>query len=72
LKQFLVLILKEDLAIGVLILSDGGITVERAHIDLAHFWSLEDLTEGPHEGTVDPHELLLVNTVGLVEDNAHL
>ena len=33
---------------------------------------LEHFAQGPHEGTVDPHELLLVHLVGLIQHHPHL
>ena len=66
------LLLKQSLPKRILVLSYGRVAVERSHIDLADLWSLEDLPQRPHEGPIDPHELLLVNTVCLVEDDPHL
>ena len=42
---------------------------ERSDVDSRHFRGGQDLAEGPHEGAVDSHQLLVVHTVGFVEDD---
>jgi len=36
------------------------------------FRSLDDLSEGPHESTIDTHQLLTSNHIGLVQHNTDL
>ena len=40
---------------------------EGADVDPGHFRGPEDLAQGPHEGPVDAHQLLVVHHVSLVE-----
>lgn len=45
---------------------------EGADVDSDDLGSVDDLSQGPHEGTVHPHQLLSLYLVGLVENNSHL
>ena len=40
--------------------------------DKTYLWRVEDLAQAPHESTVDPHELLQVHAVGLVQHHPDL
>ena len=40
---------------------------EGPDVDPGHFGGPEDLAQGPHEGPVDAHQLLVVHHVSLVE-----
>lgn len=45
---------------------------EGANVDSDDLGSVDDLSQGPHEGTVHPHQLLSLYLVSLVENNSHL
>ena len=45
---------------------------EGPDVDPLHLRGVENLAEGPHEGPIDPHQLLVVDHVSLVEDYPNL
>lgn len=45
---------------------------EGANIDPQHLWSVDHLSQGPHECTVDPHQLLCVHLVSLIKHHSNL
>lgn len=45
---------------------------EGANVDPQHLWSVDHLSQGPHERTVDPHQLLCVHLVGLIKHHSNL
>lgn len=45
---------------------------EGAYVDPQHFWSVDHLSQGPHERTIDPHQLLCVHLVGLIKHHSNL
>ena len=56
----------EKLPVGVIA---ERLVPERPQVDPADFGGVEDLAQGPHEGAVDPHQLLGIYHVGLVQNN---
>mmetsp|Transcript_27342 Transcript_27342/g.89497 ORF Transcript_27342/g.89497 Transcript_27342/m.89497 type:complete len:466 (+) Transcript_27342:463-1860(+) len=48
-----------------------GFVVEAADVHFAHFGRLENLAQAPHQGTIDAEELLGVDGVSFIEDDAH-
>ena len=59
----------EELAIGVEV---QRIVPERPDVDASDLGSVEHLAESPHQGLVDSHQLLVIDQVGFVEDDAYL
>lgn len=45
---------------------------EGANVDPQHLWSVDHLSQGPHERTVDPHQLLCVHLVSLIKHHSNL
>ena len=45
---------------------------EGANVDPQHLWSVDHLSQGPHECTVDPHQLLCVHLVSLIKHHSNL
>lgn len=45
---------------------------EGANVDPQHLWRVDHLAQGPHECTVDPHQLLRVHLVSLVKHHSNL
>lgn len=67
-EQVLLLCLKQLAVVG----DEQGMGPEGADVDSDDLGSVDDLSQGPHEGTVHPHQLLSLYLVGLVENNSHL
>lgn len=45
---------------------------EGTNVDSQHLWSVDHLSQGPHESTIDPHQLLCVHLVGLIKHHSNL
>lgn len=67
-EQVLLLCLEQLAVVG----DEQWVGPEGADVDPDDLGRVDDLSQGPHEGTVHPHQLLSLDLVGLVENNSHL
>lgn len=67
-EEILCLCLKEPSIICV----SERMSPEGADVDPQHLWSVDHLSQGPHESTVDSHQLLCVHLVSLIKHHSNL